>query len=108
VVITRVISKIDQKTLCLDLGHKSVASENPIHSRVIFLNQPDAVPVSHSEEHLVVQVPDTSEYQIGDVWYGVPYHICPTVALYETAYVINEHMYSEKWEVIARNRVITF
>jgi D-serine deaminase-like pyridoxal phosphate-dependent protein len=108
VVITRVISKIDQETLCLDLGHKSVASENPIHSRVIFLNQPNAVPVRHSEEHLVVQVPDTSEHQIGDVWYGVPYHICPTVALYETAYVINEHMYSEKWEVIARNRVITF
>ncbi len=108
VVITRVISKIDQETLCLDLGHKSVASENPLNSRVIFLNQPDAVMVSQSEEHLVVRVRDTSEYKIGDVWYGVPYHICPTVALYESVYVIHEHMHTEKWEVIARNRVITF
>jgi hypothetical protein len=52
-VITRIISIIDEKTICVDLGHKSVAAENPL-PRVHFLNAPDATPISQSEEHLVM------------------------------------------------------
>jgi D-serine deaminase-like pyridoxal phosphate-dependent protein len=58
-VITRIISIIDEQTICVDLGHKSVAAENPL-PRVHFLNAPDAVPIGQSEEHLVMTVPDTS------------------------------------------------
>jgi D-threonine aldolase len=104
-VITRVISVIDQERLCLDLGHKSVAAENPL-PRVHFLNVPDAQPVSQSEEHLVVKVPDTSLYPIGTVFYGVPYHICPTVALYERANVIENNTCIAQWKVVARDRKI--
>jgi len=39
--MTRVISKPAPDTLCLDLGHKSIASENPLDRRVHFLNAPD-------------------------------------------------------------------
>ena len=35
----------------------------------------------HSEEHLVLETPRAAEFKIGDVLYGVPWHICPTVAL---------------------------
>ncbi|HRQ50753.1 MAG TPA: D-TA family PLP-dependent enzyme, partial [Agriterribacter sp.] len=76
-VITRVISIIDEHTICTDLGHKAVAAENPL-PRVHFLNAPDAVPTGQSEEHLVLRVPDTTAYSTGDVLYGVPVHICPT------------------------------
>src|SRR5688500_13130905 len=53
-VVTRVISKPAPNRLCLDLGHKAIASENP-QPRVQFLNLPDATPVMHSEEHLVIE-----------------------------------------------------
>lgn len=105
-VITRVISIIDEHTICTDLGHKSVAAENPF-PRVYFLNAPDAIAVGQSEEHLVLKVPDATAYTIGDVLYGVPMHICPTVALYERAIVIKDHEAIEEWKVVARDRKIT-
>jgi len=106
-VITRVVSIIDQHTICLDLGHKSVAAENPL-PRVHFLNMPAAQPIAQSEEHLVVKLGDTASISIGDTWYGVPVHICPTVALYEKAYTIENGRMTGHWNVIARNRFINF
>jgi D-serine deaminase-like pyridoxal phosphate-dependent protein len=105
-VITRVISVIDETTLCLDLGHKAIAAENPL-PRVHFLNAEDANPISQSEEHIVVKVPDSSKWKVGDVWYGVPVHICPTVALYDYANIITNHEKTGCWRVIARSRKIT-
>lgn len=105
-VMTRIISIIDEQTICTDLGHKSVAAENPL-PRVHFLNAPDAVPVGQSEEHLVVKVPDTSKWKVGDVWYGVPVHICPTVALYDTAVIVENNEVVDTWNVVARSRKIT-
>jgi D-serine deaminase-like pyridoxal phosphate-dependent protein len=105
-VITRIISIIDNETICTDLGHKSVAAENPL-PRVHFLNAPDAVPVGQSEEHLVVKVPDASKWKTGDVWYGVPVHICPTVALYDSAVIVENNEAVDSWKVIARSRKIS-
>jgi D-serine deaminase-like pyridoxal phosphate-dependent protein len=104
-LISRVISIIDEQTICTDLGHKSVAAENPL-PRVHFLNAPGAVPTAQSEEHLVLQVPAGNQYKPGDVLYGVPIHICPTVALYDTAYVIENSSMVDSWKVISRNRSI--
>ena len=105
-VITRVISIIDEHTITTDLGHKSVAAENPL-PRIHFLNAPDVVPISQSEEHLVVKVVNSALFQPGDVLYGVPVHICPTVALYDTAVLIQNNSAVAEWKVIARNRTIT-
>lgn len=104
-VLCRVISVIDTNHVCLDLGHKSVAAENPL-PRVHFLNAPDATPVSQSEEHLVIQVRDSNEYPVGKLLYGVPVHICPTVALYDKANCIIKNEYTGFWRVIARDRSI--
>jgi D-serine deaminase-like pyridoxal phosphate-dependent protein len=104
-VITRIISITDEYTITTDLGHKSVAAENPF-PRVHFLNAPEAEPISQSEEHLVAKVPDASKYKIGDVLYGVPIHICPTVALYERAAVIENNLAVTEWKVISRDRKI--
>ncbi|MDB5248811.1 MAG: family PLP-dependent enzyme [Segetibacter sp.] len=105
-VISRVISVINEHTICTDLGHKSVAAENPL-PRVHFLNAPDANPIGQSEEHLVLEVPDAAKYSVGDVFYGVPVHICPTVALYERAIVIENNNAVGEWKVVARDRKIT-
>ncbi len=104
-VLTRVISIVDGQTITTDLGHKSVASENPF-PRVHFLNAPDAVPISQSEEHLVLKVTDSNAFNVGDVLYGVPVHICPTVALYEKAVVVENNEAITTWKVIARDRSI--
>ncbi len=105
-VITRVISIVDEQTITTDLGHKSVAAENPL-PRVHFLNAPGIQPFSQSEEHLVLKVGDSSLFNPGDVLYGVPVHICPTVALYEKASIIEKNTAVDEWKVIGRYRTIT-
>lgn len=105
-VLTRVISKPGNNRLCLDLGHKAIAAEKP-HPRVQFLNLPDATAVTHSEEHLVVETKRAPEFAVGDVLYGIPRHVCPTVALHAEAVVIRNGSATERWKVVARDRKLT-
>jgi D-threonine aldolase len=105
-VITRIVSRPTPDTLCLDLGHKSVAAEKDILHRVHFLTAPHAVAVSQSEEHLIVRVNDPDAHAIGDVWYGMPYHICPTCALYESGATVDGHRIRGAWKMTARDRTI--
>jgi D-threonine aldolase len=105
VIATRVISIIDKTKLCLDLGHKSIAAENPL-PRIKFLDNA-GTPIGQSEEHMVVEVSDTGLYTVGDIWYGVPVHICPTVALYNKVSVVENEVVTGSWKVIARDREIT-
>jgi D-threonine aldolase len=105
--ITRVISIPNSTTICTDLGHKSVAAENELSRRVFFPIQPQIKFLGQSEEHLVLGFDEEHSYKIGDVLYGIPIHICPTVALYERLYVVeNEQVTGEEWMVLARDRTI--
>ncbi|HEX5170118.1 MAG TPA: D-TA family PLP-dependent enzyme [Cyclobacteriaceae bacterium] len=105
-VFTRVISKPSDDIVCIDLGHKSIASENPLNKRIEFLNVDDLEPVGHSEEHMVLKV-NGNKLKVGDVLVGVPYHICPTCALYDTAVVVTHHKVVDRWAVTSRNRKLT-
>ena len=105
-VLTRVISKPTPNRLCLDLGHKAIAAENP-QPRVQFLNLPTATPVMHSEEHLVLETADAAKWNVGDVLYGVPRHICPTVALHDFCYPVENGLAGDPWPIEARRRKIT-
>lgn len=106
-VVTRVISKPTPDTICVDLGHKSIASENALDKRVFFLNAEGLTPIGHSEEHMILKSDNSRSYTIGDVLYGVPYHICPTVALHDRVAVITGHRVADHWTMSARNRVIS-
>jgi len=106
-VITRVISLRGDSRLCLDLGHKSISAENELDRRVFFLNAPGFRPVSQSEEHLVVEAGPGHGYRIGDVFYGVPFHVCPTVALYERAFTIEDGRFTGHWKNVARDRMLS-
>lgn len=108
VLLTRVVSKPGPNRLCLDLGHKAVAAESPIDRRVRFLNAPDAQYLDQKEEHLVIELPDGHGFEVGDLLYGIPWHVCPTVALHQEANVINEqHELVERWPIAARGRRLT-
>jgi len=106
VVLTRVISKPGGNRLCLDLGHKAVAAENP-QPRVLFPQLTSAQAVTHSEEHLVIETPQAGEFAVGDCLYGVPWHICPTVALHSTAVIIRQGRADARWAVAGRERVLS-
>jgi len=106
IVLCRVISKPAKGRLCLDLGHKAIASEMPA-PRVVFPQFPDAVPVMHSEEHLVIETKDAERCKVGSAVYGIPWHICPTTALHAEVVLIENARATERWPVLARARKIT-
>lgn len=106
VLFTRIISKPAPNMLCFDIGHKSIAPEMDF-PRVQFLNLPESEQISQSEEHLVVEVKDGSLYEVGQGFYAVPMHICPTVAKYETLQIVENGNLVDEWKVAARNQKIT-
>lgn len=102
-LLTRVISRPGEHRLCLDLGHKAVASEMS-YPRVLFPALEDAVAVAHNEEHLVLETAQAARFPVGSVVHGIPWHICPTVALHGTVQVASQGRASEEWPVLARAR----
>jgi D-serine deaminase-like pyridoxal phosphate-dependent protein len=105
-IIGRVISKPTNSTICIDLGHKSVAAENSIDNRVRFIDFPHWTLKSQSEEHGIIEVQDHSNIIIGQIIRMYPYHICPTVALHQNLQVIEHDEMVGEWLVKARNRKI--
>ena len=108
VLLTRIISKPAPGLITTDLGHKSVAAENPISKRIFFLNLENYEVKSQSEEHLVVKVEDWENWNVGDELYGIPYHVCPTVALYDEAVIVEDGNVIDKWNAVARRKRITY
>src|SRR5436190_3264826 len=106
-LLARVVSLPNEKTICLDLGHKSVAAENEISKRIYFINAPELKFVSQSEEHLVAETETSHSFKPGDILFGIPYHICPTVALYDKGYTVENGKLTGEWVTTARNRKIS-
>jgi D-serine deaminase-like pyridoxal phosphate-dependent protein len=106
VLLTRIVSKPGKDLICLDLGHKAIASEMP-QPRIKILGMGNYTIVNHNEEHMVLSTPEAGKYKVGDHLYGIPWHICPTVDRYDSASVITDHICTGKWNVEARSREIT-
>ena len=106
-VVARIVSRPSADVACLDLGHKSIAAEKEIGRRVFFLNAPTAVALAQSEEHLLLRLDDAGMHPVGEVFYGLPYHICPTCALYERAVTVTNHRADGEWTMTARDRRIS-
>ena len=104
--MTRIISKPTEGIITVDLGHKSVGSENPMANRIRFLNLDNYEAYKHSEEHLMIKVKNWDALTVGDVLYGVPFHVCPSVALHDEAHIVKSNKWVENWEVVARRRKI--
>ena len=105
VLITRIISKPGIDLLCFDLGHKSIAPEMEF-PRVKIFGLENCEQIGQSEEHLVVSCEDADAHEVGDVFYAIPMHICPTVAKYESVSTIENNVVTGAWKVAARNQKI--
>jgi len=106
-LLTRVISKPGPDRLTLDLGYKAVASDPPAGKRCVLLNVPDYEPLLQNEEHFALRTPAAANFEPGDEVYAVPTHICPTCAMHRSAYVVSGGEVVDRWEIVARDRMLT-
>ncbi|WP_445383992.1 D-TA family PLP-dependent enzyme [Robiginitalea sp. IMCC44478] len=101
-VLCRLISKPSEDILCLDLGHKALAAEMPF-PRAVIPGLEGATQISQSEEHLVLRTEKASNFDIGQEFYAIPMHICPTVIKYPRAGVVVNAEVTDHWEIAARD-----
>jgi D-serine deaminase-like pyridoxal phosphate-dependent protein len=102
VVATRIISKPNKDILCLDLGHKAIAPEMPL-PRAILIGLEEAEHIGQSEEHLIIKTKEALKYDVGDMIYALPKHICPTVVKYNQSQLIKNHKLIGYWDIQARD-----
>lgn len=105
-LLGRVVSRPVGNRVCIDLGYKSVSPDNPT-IRVELLNVPEAKVCGQWEEHLTVETPEAAKFSVGDPVFGVPFHVCPTVALHREAHIVRDGRVTETWPVTARDRRLT-
>jgi D-serine deaminase-like pyridoxal phosphate-dependent protein len=102
VLFTRIISKPTPNVICLDLGHKSIAPEMNF-PRVKIFGLEDCEQIGQSEEHLVLSCPPGKTTEVGDIYYAIPMHICPTVSKYPKLITVANGMVTGSWKVAARD-----
>lgn len=108
-ILTRVISHPAKGMFTLDAGYKAISAEQGV--RGILPELPHAAEAFQSEEHWTFGMEEGFDDQrpaIGSVLYIIPWHICPTSALYDKAYVVSSGSLTEEWRITARNRVLSY
>lgn len=108
-VLSRVISHPKKGWFTLDAGYKAISAEQKICG--ILLGCSHAKPEFQSEEHWTFSMEEGFSDMvpaIGTILYILPWHICPTSALYEKAFVISDGHLKTQWPITARNRKLQF
>lgn len=106
VIVSRIVSRPLAGHICLDLGHKSVASEMNL-PRVKILDHEHFEQVNQSEEHLVINCKENIRIIDEELLYAIPIHICPTVSKYKEVYTVNYHKAVGSWQVTARDHKLS-
>ena len=110
VILSRVISCTGPGQFTLDLGSKGIAAD-PVGLRGQIVGLEHAEPLFQSEEHWAWQMVEGHESacpSVGDCFFVIPTHICPTSALYAEAVVVEKGQLSGTWPITARNRRLTY
>ena len=71
--------------------------------RLKLLNMKNFKQISHSEEHLVLECDKKDSYNVGEVCYAIPTHICPTVPKYKKVLTVVDGEVTGDWKVAARD-----
>ena len=106
-LLTRVVSKPGDEPSVPGSRAQGRGVREPAASRGVLMALPDTTAVGHSEEHLVLETDRAGEFPVGSRFYGMPWHICPTVALHNEAVVVRDGRAEERWQVVGRARTIT-
>lgn len=109
-ILTRIISNPDRGIFSLDLGYKGIAAD-PEGTRGLLLGIDNCEEMFQSEEHWTFRMKPGHEDEcpkVGEEFFVIPTHICPTSALYPSAVLVENGKVVDTWEVSARNRKITY
>ena len=101
-LLMRVLSIINERLICYDLGSKAVSPDKPL-PRVVIPTLSEYTVKTHHEEHLTVAVPNSSVHKVGDVHYAIPLHVCPTVNLYGSLLPVTAGKVGDAWPVVGRH-----
>jgi D-serine deaminase-like pyridoxal phosphate-dependent protein len=103
-LLARIISIPTDETVTLDLGYKAIAAD-PRGARGQVLSIEGAEVDHQNEEHWIVKIPKGTSVKLGQEVYVCPTHICPSVALHQSYYIIDrDGNCIDTWQVAARNR----
>jgi D-serine deaminase-like pyridoxal phosphate-dependent protein len=87
-VITTVVSRPVDGIVTCDAGHKAVSADSGDPTCAV-LGHPEITPIHPSEEHLPMQVAKGARMpEIGEHFYLIPRHVCPTVNNFDHALLI--------------------
>ena len=64
--------------------------------------------VLQNEEHLVIETPQAKDIAIGQEFLAIPTHICPTCAMHQRAYVVEDEQVIGTWDIVGRDRVLRY
>jgi D-serine deaminase-like pyridoxal phosphate-dependent protein len=88
IVISTVVSRPAPNRVTCDAGHKSVSADAGSPTCMV-LGRPELQPQKPSEEHLPIDAPSGAELPaVGDYFYLVPRHVCPTVNNFDHALLV--------------------
>ena len=88
VVLTTVISHPLANKITCDAGHKSVSADAGVPTCAV-IGHPELVPQKPSEEHLPIEAADgVALSAIGENFYLIPRHVCPSVNNFDEALMI--------------------
>ncbi|WP_207424384.1 D-TA family PLP-dependent enzyme [Desertivirga brevis] len=107
VLVAKVIDQPAENISCIDLGYKSISSEDSPCECAVFPGFPELKVLGQSEEHMLVQTKE-KQLALGQIIYALPFHIGRTCNLYSEHFVIQEDIIKDGWESIAAIRQITF
>ena len=102
-VVSRVVSHPHPGIITCDAGHKTVSADAGVPTCMV-VGHPELTPLSPSEEHLPVQSKTAPGPAIGDVFYLLPRHICPTVNNFDCALIVRQGGIESVEKVSARGR----
>lgn len=109
-ILTRVVSLPKKGQFTLDLGYKGIAAD-PAGTRGLLLGLENYEELFQSEEHWTYRMKPGYEDEcpnIGEEFFVIPTHVCPTSALYPAAVVVEDGKIADEWQITARNRKITY
>ena len=103
-LLSRIISLPIEGHATLDLGHKAISADSK-DPRGKILNLDGSKLSAQHEEHWSVKIRPSDNVLLGQSVFVCPAHICPTVALHQFCYIVDERgMCIDRWEVSARHR----
>lgn len=105
-LFTRVLSSSKPGYVTFDLGSKAIAAD-PKGELGRFLSIDGTRTLIHSEEHWLLEVSSDLRFRVGEEHYVVPTHVCPSVALHQQFYAVQDGRIQATWKVTARDRILT-